>query len=228
MHKNLKNTFITGLVVIIPLVVSIALLFWFFQKVDHLFSPPIRGVVRAIDPNIGHIPGTGVLTGIVIIMIIGFLARNVVGERILASLDRLIHRIPWYRTIYSTVKQLTDAFNPDNVRSFQEVVLVDYPKEGSHAIGFRTGSTERDGRRLAIVFVPTNHLYLGDVLFVPEERVDHLDIPVEQAIRILVSGGIAAPASLRPYKNRLDKAIGATLRLKDHDSGNVISRDSST
>jgi uncharacterized membrane protein len=191
--KNLKNTFLTGLFVIIPLVVSVALLVWFFQKVDRLFSPLIGGVLNMILPGVGHIPGTGILAGLLIILVIGFFARNVVGERILDALDRVINRIPWYRTVYSTVKQLTDAFSPDSTRSFKEVVLVDYPRAGSQAIGFRTATVEKEGEMLAVIFVPTNHIYFGEVLFLPEEKVVHLDMSVEQAVRILVSGGLAAP-----------------------------------
>ena len=142
-------------------------------------------------------PGTGILTGLVIILVVGLFARNVVGKRVLAGLDGLIQRIPGYRTVYATVKQLTDAFSPDNKSSFKEVVLVEYPRPGSHAIGFRTGTAERDGERLAVVFVPTNNLYLGEVLFIPEEGVARLDMSVEQAVRILVSGGIASPRQFR-------------------------------
>jgi len=200
-RKNLKKTFITGLFVIVPLVVSVALLVWFFQKVDHLFSPIVDGVVRAFVPDIDHIPGTGILTGLLIILAVGFFARNVAGERVLAALDHFINRIPWYRTIYSTVKQLTDAFSPDNTRSFQDVVLVEYPKEGSQALGFRTSTVEREGRTLAVVYVPTNHIYLGELLFIPEENVVRLDMSVEHAVRILVSGGIAAPGRFRSPKN---------------------------
>lgn len=193
MKKNLKNTFLTGLFVIIPLVVSVALLVWFFQTLENMFSPLIGGVEQMIAPDIAHIPGVGILAGLLIILLVGFFARNVVGERILAALDNFINRIPWYRTIYSTVKQLTDAFSPNNTRSFKEVVLVDYPMEGSQAIGFRTGTVEREGRVLAVVFVPTNHIYFGDLLFLPEERVVRLDMPVEQAVRIIVSVGIGSP-----------------------------------
>ena len=202
MQRNLKNTFLAGLFIIVPLVVSVALLVWFFQKVDNLFSPIIDGVVKTIAPGIDHIPGTGILTGLVIILVVGFFTRNVAGERVLAALDRFINRIPWYRTIYSTVKQLTDAFSPDNTRSVKEVVLVDYPREGSQAIGFRTGTVEREGRVLAIVFVPTNHIYFGEVLFLPEESVVRLDMPVEQAIRIIVSVGIASPSRFTSSKKQ--------------------------
>ena len=201
MQRNLKNTFLTGLFVIVPLVVSVALLVWFFQKVDNLFSPIIDGVVKAIAPGIDHIPGTGILTGLVIILVVGFFAKNIVGKQVLSALDNFINRIPWYRTIYSTVKQLTDFFSPDNTRSFKEVVLVEYPKEGSQALGFRTSTVEREGKILAVVYVPTNHLYLGEVLFLPEENVVRLDMSVEQAVRILVSGGIASPGRFPSTKN---------------------------
>ncbi len=196
MRDNLKKSFIAGVFIIGPLVISIAILAWFFQKVDSLFSPVIDGIVRAIVPGTDHIPGTGILTGLVIILIVGFFARNVVGKRVLVVLDGLIHRIPGYRTVYATVKQLTDAFSPDNKSSFKEVVFVEYPRPGSRAIGFRTGTVERNGDRFAVVFVPTNNLYLGEVLFIPEREADRLDMSVEQAVRILVSGGIASPKNL--------------------------------
>ena len=197
MSGNLKKSFVTGVFVIVPLVVSVALLVWFFEKVDGLFSPVIDGIVRVILPGTNHIPGTGILSGIVIILLVGMFARNVVGKRLLDALDRLIQRIPGYRTVYSTIKQLTNAFSPENTRSFKEVLLVEYPREGSFALGFRTMTVKEDGRRLAVVYVPTNNLYLGEVLFFPEEGIVRLEMTVEQAVRILMSGGTAAPAELR-------------------------------
>lgn len=196
MRANLKKSFVTGLFVIIPLAVSIALLMWFFRSVDSFFSPVVDGITDTLFPELGHIPGSGILAGLVIILLAGLLARNVVGERVLAALDRIIQRIPWYRTVYSTVKQLTDAFSPDTTRSFKEVVLVEYPGPGSLAIGFRTGTVAIDGTMSAVVYVPTNHLYLGEVLFFPVESIRALDLSVEQAIRLVVSGGIAARGNL--------------------------------
>ena len=197
MPGNLKKSFITGVFVIVPLVVSVTLLVWFFEKVDKLFSPVIDGIVRVALPGTDHIPGTGILSGIVIILLVGMFARNVVGKRLLDALDRLIQRIPGYRTVYSTIKQLTNAFSPENTASFKEVLLVEYPREGSFVLGFRTMTAEEDGRRLAVVYVPTNNLYLGEVLFLSEEEVVRLDMTVEQAVRLLVSGGTAAPRELR-------------------------------
>jgi uncharacterized membrane protein len=183
-------------------VLSVTLLLWFFQKVDAFFSPVIDGILRVTIPGTGHIPGTGILAGLVIILLVGLFARNVAGKRVFEALDNLINRIPGYRTIYSTIKQLTDAFSPANTRSFKEVLLVEYPKEDCYALGFRTATMEKEGRRLAVVFVPTNHLYIGEVLFIPEERVRRLDLTVEQAVRILVSGGIASPGEVFLHQDR--------------------------
>lgn len=193
MRIELKKSFVTGIFAIVPLLLSAGILFWFFQKVDVFFSPPIDGIVGAVFPGATHIPGTGFLAGLLIILLVGLFARNVAGARVLAGIDWLIDRIPGYRTIYTTIKQLTNAFSPDSTRSFRQVLLVEYPKEGSFALGFRTGTVHKDGKPLAAVFVPTNNLYLGEVLFIPEEKACVLDMSVEQGVRILVSGGIAVP-----------------------------------
>jgi len=197
MYGNVKKSFLTGVLILVPLVVSVTLLFWFFEKVDDLFSPVLDGVFRTLLPGTGHVPGTGILAGLIIILLIGTLARNVAGKRLLDALDRLIQRIPGYRTVYSTIKQLTNAFSPENTQSFKEVLLVEYPMEGAYALGFRTMTVEEGERRLVVVYIPTNHLYLGEVLFIPEEKVVRLEMSIEQAVRLLMSGGIAAPRELR-------------------------------
>jgi uncharacterized membrane protein len=196
-YGNVKKSFLTGILILVPLVVSVTLLLWFFQKVDDLFSPVLDGVFRTLIPGTGHVPGTGILAGLVIILLLGTLARNVAGKRLLDALDRLIHRIPGYRTVYSTIQQLTNAFSPENTQSFKEVLLVEYPLEGSYALGFRTMTVKEGERRLVVVYIPTNHLYLGEVLFIPEEKAVRLEMSIEQAVRLLVSGGIAAPRELR-------------------------------
>ena len=197
MYGNVKKSFLTGILVLVPLVVSVTLLLWFFEKVDDLFSPVLDGVFRTLLPGTDHVPGTGILAGLVIILLLGTLARNVVGKRLLDALDRLIQQIPGYRTVYSTIKQLTNAFSPENTQSFKEVLLVEYPMEGVYALGFRTMTVEEGDRRLVVVYIPTNHLYLGEVLFIPEEKAVRLEMSIEQAVRLLMSGGIAAPRELR-------------------------------
>ncbi|MHB1026103.1 MAG: DUF502 domain-containing protein [Desulfobacteria bacterium] len=197
MYGNVKKSFLTGVLILVPLVVSVTLLFWFFEKVDDLFSPVLDGVFRTLLPGTDHVPGSGILAGLVIILLLGTLARNVAGKRLLDALDRLIQQIPGYRTVYSTIKQLTNAFSPENTQSFKEVLLVEYPMEGAYALGFRTMTVEEGDRRLVVVYIPTNHLYLGEVLFIPEEKAVRLDMSIEQAVGLLMSGGTAAPRELR-------------------------------
>lgn len=196
MRMDLKKSFVTGLFATVPLFVSIGLLVWFFRTVDQFFSPPIDGFVQVLVPGFTHIPGTGILAGLVIILVVGLVARNVIGAKVLGFIEGLLNRIPGYRTVYSTVKNLTNAFSPDSARSFREVVFVDYPGPGSRALGFRTGSIVRGGEKLAVVFVPTNNLYLGDVIVVPKEGVMATGLTVEEGIRVILSAGTATPSRL--------------------------------
>jgi len=204
MTEKLKKSFITGIFVLLPLWVSFAVIRWFFEEIDSLFAPLVRASIYKILATIPRmpdaipdIPGLGILTGLVIILVLGFFARNVVGKRIFDAIERLIDRIPGYRLVYSTIKQLTDAFSPENKASFKEVVLVEHPRKGAYAIGFRTTTVDYEGRKLAVVYIGTNHLYLGDIFLIPEERVVLLDMPADQAIRMLMSAGIACPKHLR-------------------------------
>ncbi|MEW6721302.1 MAG: DUF502 domain-containing protein [Thermodesulfobacteriota bacterium] len=197
MVEQLKKSFVAGIFVLLPLWLTAALLHWFFGEVDQLFSPIVDGLVRRVVGGVDHIPGTGILTGLVILLLLGTLARNVAGQRLLDGIDRLIQRVPGFRSVYSAVQQLTNAFSPKNTASFKEVLLVEHPKPGSYAIGFRTMTVEEGGRRLVAAFIPTNHLYLGDVVFFDEEKVMRLDMSVEQAIRLLMSAGIASPREFR-------------------------------
>lgn len=211
MRRNVKKSFLTGVFVLVPLALSLMLLLWFFEKVDTLFSPVLDGVVRTLFPGTDHVPGTGILAGLIIILLLGTLARSVVGKRLLDALDRLIQRIPGYRGVYSTIKQLTDAFSPQNTKSFKEVLLVEYPMEGSYALGFRTQTVEEGERRLVVVYIPTNHLYLGEVIFIPEEKAVRLEMSIEQAVRLLVSAGIAAPRRLRRVEGGVGAVVGAEV-----------------
>jgi uncharacterized membrane protein len=144
---DLKKSFLTGIFVIVPLVISVALLVWFFEKVDALFSPVIDGILRITVSGSEHIPGTGFLAGLVIILLGALFAGNVIRKRI-PSADTLINRSR-YRTIYTTIKQLTNAFSPDSTRSFKEVAG-GIPEGGR----FRLGSPDRGkGEEAAALFV---------------------------------------------------------------------------
>jgi len=200
--EKLKKSFFAGLLVLIPLWLSTAVIGWLFGWIDNLFVPVIEGVIKMFFPGMPHIPGLGVLSGLLIILALGVLVRNVVGKRIIEIIERLIYRIPGYRQIYSTVKQVTNAFSSENKASFNEVVLVEHPREGVYVVAFHTTTVEYNGRKYAVVYFATNHMYLGDVFLFPDEKVVRLDMPADEAIRFLLSAGIACPKTLHTLPRR--------------------------
>ncbi len=184
----LRRSFVTGFFVMVPLVVSVAALVWIFQVVDGLLGPSFaRWLGR-------EVPGLGILATAAGILVVGSLANNVLGKRALQRADQYLARVPVFGTIYGPVKQLVAAFSPDNESGFKRVVLVE-DASGRMLLGFLTREFRLDRGRgpepLVAVYVPTNHLYLGDVLVFPADRVFYPDLTVEQGIRIFLTGGMA-------------------------------------
>ncbi len=190
----IKVRFITGFFVTVPAIATSWLLYVFWDKIDYFFSPGYENLFGR------RIPGLGFLTAVVLILIVGIIARNVVGRRVVAGLEGLMLRIPIFRSIYPSVKQLLEAFSPEKRSSFKEVVLAEHPRKGEYVFGFRTGDVLVEGpegkMELVTVFVPTNNLYLGDVILVPKDEVIHTGLSVEEGLRIILSAGTATPARL--------------------------------
>ena len=190
----LRRNFVAGFFVTVPLFISVAALIWIFDVVDGATTP-------LYDRLLGRrIPGLGTLTTAVVIVLVGMLARNVIGRRMLARGEMWLLKIPVFKTIYSPVKQLIAAFSPDNESSFKRVVLIEDPRRG-YALGFQTREFTVDRGKgpeaLLAVYVPTNNLYLGDVVIVERDRAVFPDITVEDGIRIVLTGGMALPPKIR-------------------------------
>jgi uncharacterized membrane protein len=190
----LRRNFIAGFFVMVPVFISVAALVWLFSVVDGFTTP-------LYDRLLGRrIPGLGTATTLVVIVLVGAFARNVIGRRILQRTEGWLLRVPVFRTIYAPVKQLIAAFSPDNASGFKRVVLVEDPRRG-YALGFLTREFTIDRGRgpeeLLAVYVPTNNLYLGDVVICERDRAVFPDITVEEGIRILLTGGMALPPRLR-------------------------------
>jgi len=190
----LRRSFVAGFFVTVPLFISVAALIWLFNVVDGATTP-------LYDRLLGRrIPGLGTLSTAAVIVLVGAIARNVIGRRILARGEGWLLKVPVFRTIYSPVKQLIAAFSPDNESSFKRVVLVEDPRRG-YAIGFQTREFLIDRgsgpEPLLAVYVPTNNLYLGDVVIVARDRALFPDITVEDGIRIVLTGGMALPPKVR-------------------------------
>ena len=190
----LRRRFLTGFFVTVPLFISVAALVWIFGIVDGLTTPFYDRVLGR------RIPGLGTLTTAVAILLVGAVATNVIGKRLLQRAENILLRVPVFRTIYAPVRQLVIAFSPDNESGFKRVVLIEDARRG-FTMGFLTKefTIEGDGgsRSLVAVYVPTNHLYLGDIVICERERAIYPDITVEEGIRIFLTGGMAFPPTLR-------------------------------
>jgi uncharacterized membrane protein len=196
--KNwLKIRFIAGFFVIGPVVITAWILWVFWSGIDDLFGPMYQRMFGR------PMPGLGFVTGVGIILLMGIVARNVVGRRVLGWADMLLIRVPVFGRLYPSVKMLIDAFSPERRSSFKAVVLVQHPREGGWAFGFVTSELTLDApagkAEMVTVFVPTNNLYLGDVIMVPRTDILTTGLSVEQGIRIILSAGTATPPRLPRY-----------------------------
>ncbi|MBI1960006.1 MAG: DUF502 domain-containing protein [Candidatus Rokubacteria bacterium] len=189
-----KVRFLTGFFVTVPVIATSWLLYVFWDAIDAFFSP---GYERLFGRRI---PGLGFLTAMVVIFVVGTVATNVVGRRILARVERLLTRVPIFRSIYPTVKELLESFSPEKRTSFKEVVLAEHPRKGELVFGFVTSEVLVEGpegkRQMVTVFVPTNNLYLGDVIVIAREEALSTGLTIEEGIRIILSAGTATPARL--------------------------------
>jgi uncharacterized membrane protein len=190
----LRRSFIAGFFVTVPLFISVAAIIWVFGVVDGLTTP-------LYDRLIGRrIPGLGIASTAAAIVLVGAFARNVIGRRVLQRAESWLLKVPVFRTVYAPVKQLIAAFSPDNESGFKRVVMVEDPRRG-YALGFQTRefTVDRGDGPVAMlsVYVPTNNLYLGDIVIVERERASFPDISVEDGIKIFLTGGMALPPKVR-------------------------------
>ena len=188
--KNLRNDFLYGLFVILPIVATIVI----FKIATDLLAGPVSAILPA------NIPGfVSFLISIVIITLIGITARNIIGKAVLQFFEGLLQRIPIINTIYRSVNQIINAFNFKN-KSLLSSVLVEYPRKGTWVLGFvtnksTTGLLDKDGNDIGkdkyAIFVPTTpNPTSGYFIYVSKDEVTELAISVEDSIKILMSAGV--------------------------------------
>jgi len=206
----LRRSFIAGFFVTVPLVVSVAAFIWIFRLIDGLTAPFYDAWLQRM-PQLGitHVPGLGILTTALFVLLVGALATNVIGKQLLQKTEGYLLRVPVFRTIYAPVKQLIVAFSPDNEYGFKRVVLVEEPTRG-FVLGFLTREFTVDrglgAEPMIAVYVPTNHLYLGDVIICARDKASFPDITVEQGIRIFLTGGMALSSRIKARRG--DDRVG--------------------
>ena len=191
----LKRYFLTGLLVVTPIWGTILILKTLFVTVDSILGDLLEKLV----PD-HYVPGLGIVTLILLIFLVGLFAANFIGRQIVNHWEDWLHRLPLVRGIYSTLKSMMDILSFSDRASYRRVVLIQFPKNGHYCFAFVTGVTKGETTTLSQdplihVYVPTSpNPTSGYFLLVPEREVTSVDITVEEAMKLIVSGGLYAPS----------------------------------
>ena len=190
----LRRSFIAGFFATVPLVISVFALVWIFGIMDRFTGALATRVLGR------QVPGLGILISLLVVLAVGAVTTNVIGRRLVVRGEKWLMRVPVFRTVYAPVKQLVVAFSPDNEYGFKRVVMVEDSRRGL-VMGFLTKEFTVDRGQgpepMVAVYVPTNHVYLGDVMMCPRSRVFFPDLEVEDGVRILLTGGMSLPDRVR-------------------------------
>ena len=199
MKKKLKQIFLTGLAVTIPIGLTLYILFFLIDIMDGLLK--VIPIKYHPDTLIGtHIPGLGIIVTLALVFICGLVTTSYVGYKIVRSGEDLVDRIPFVRSLYKAIKQISDNMFMDQRKSFKKVVLVEFPRKGIYTIGFVTGVPglevqKKTGQNSISVFIPTTpNPTSGYLIIVPEEELVQVEMSVEEALTFIISVGIITPA----------------------------------
>jgi uncharacterized membrane protein len=188
--EGLRMIFGRGLVVIVPVVITIWVLNMFFSAIDGIISPLFDHLLDR------HIPGLGFVSMIIIIFIIGTISRNLIGRAVLKFFERILFTIPFARSIYGAMKDVFGAFQIGGKgRSFRQVILIEYPRQGLFTIGFVTNEitiqSEGASNDMVSAYIPNPpNPTSGIMVLVPRKDVRVLDMTVENGLKMVLSGGI--------------------------------------
>jgi uncharacterized membrane protein len=217
--KRVRNIFIAGLLVTLPVAFTFFILNFLFKNIDDALSPSFTAMLIRLGapvPADFRLPGVGVVMTMMIIFLAGLLTANIFGEKLLLLGEKIVEKIPVVRGLYSGAKQVVTAVLDANVNVFRKVVLVEFPRREIYAIGLITADSKgeiqaKTGGDVVNVFVPTTpNPTSGFLIFVPREQTIPLAMTVEDAVKFVLSGGILVP----PYPGRheqprVESAAGA-------------------
>jgi len=192
LSSSLKRYFLTGLLVITPIWGTVLVLKTLFVSVDSILGEMLAEVVTEDY----YVPGLGILTLIILIFLAGIMATNLIGGRIVRKWEEFLDRVPVVRSIYATLKSMMDILSFKQREKYNKVVMIQFPKDGHYCLAFVTGETRDEVQSLAPeplvhVYVPTSpNPTSGYFLLVPENEVMSVDLSVEEAMKLIVSGGL--------------------------------------
>lgn len=198
MIETIKKSFFAGIIVIIPIGLTVYVLRAVFDMslaVGGKIAEPLKKIVDDAFPGFDLLASiSGLLLVILTLIIIGFLARNVAGRRVVQWIDNLFKRIPLISMVYTTTKQIIESFSGGRENSFSKVVFVEYPRKGVWTLGFVTKETKNDNnQKFYNLFVPTTpNPTSGFFLIIPIDDVKETDINVEEGFQMIVSSGMVS------------------------------------
>ncbi len=210
--RRARGTFLTGLLAVIPLSLTVFITLWTFDKVTGLIPKLLQLVpVPWVDELLNNrfslfgIRVLGLFLIVFAIYLVGLVARNVIGRKIFSVVEQLVLKVPMVSTIYSTLQQIGRAIvRGGGTGMFRQVVLIEYPRSDVYVIGFLTAPASeecnrRAGREMLSIFVPTTpNPTSGFLLFLPREDVTVLDMSVMEGMRLVISGGAVHPTYAPP------------------------------
>lgn len=197
--KRLRAYFLTGVIVVAPVAITIYLTLSFIEWVDEVVIPLLPPEYRPEAYLPFTVPGAGVIMAVVGLTLVGALTANLLGRTVVRIGEQIVDRMPVIRGIYNVFKQIFETLLKDSSDAFQYAALVEYPRRGLYTIGFVAGTTRGEVVRhvdkdLVSVYVPTTpNPSSGFILFIPREDVRILDMSVEQAMKYVVSVGVVVP-----------------------------------
>ena len=205
MLRSLRNAFITGIVVILPLGVTMIAIRFLLDKIG---TPASKYLFWFLDPELKSMPIVqvglefiSVLVVLLLITLLGYGSRIFIGRILLNSMELLLDRLPFVSTVYRSVQQIVQTFSQQKKAVFQEVVLIEYPRKRCYVLGFLTSTAKGEtqdvtGEHIVNVFVPTTpNPTSGFLLMLPEEDITRLDMAITDGMKLIISGGAVVPNS---------------------------------
>ncbi len=192
--KHLRSKMFTGILVLLPLGITFLVLKFVFNALDSILGPLMPPVTIYLFDRLFEIPGLGIIAFFLMLYLIGVIATNVLGRKLVQWTDSIFINIPVVKNIYLSSKQLTDAFSASRKGAFRQAVFIEFPQPENFVLGFVTNELKASGDAKMAVFVPTAFFPpQGFLLFLPKEKVIPSPFTIEEAIKAIMSVGIVTP-----------------------------------
>ncbi len=202
LRTSLKNYFLTGLLVILPIFITVYVILFLIRIMDAILKYIPAKYLPETYLHI-HVPGLGLILVVILVFVVGLLTRNFVGRKIVRLGEKIVDRIPLVRVLYAGVKQLLETIFLKKTDAFKRVALLEYPRRGAYVLGFITGESKgevqsKTSKNMVNIFVPTTpNPTSGFYILIPDDELILLDMSVEDAFKLIISGGIVSPPEAR-------------------------------